>query len=71
MDETLVEYDQKGDVLYIWYRRPATVENIITEEAEDLLIKKDQDTDEVIGVTIMHLSKRDSADGVTIPAASA
>lgn len=62
-------YDRDADVLYLWSTDPATVENIITEETgNELLIKKDAETNETIGVTILHFSKReDSIEGISLP----
>lgn len=69
MEPRWVDYDEKGDILYLWSRRPEDVDSIISEETgEDILIEKDGDTGEVIGVTIMHLSKRDAMEGIPAPA---
>lgn len=64
-----IKYDEKGDVLYVWYKDPATLENIIAEQTEDeILIQKNEDTGEVIGYTILHFTRRDNIDeGIDLP----
>lgn len=66
---TQIKYDKKGNVLYIWYKDPANIENIIAEQTEnEILIQKDKDTNEVIGYTILHFTKRDNIDeGIDLP----
>lgn len=62
MDAEEVRYDQKADVLYIWSTNPEDVDDIISEETgEEILIEKDADTGDVIGVIILHFSKREDA----------
>lgn len=69
MEERIVEYDKKADILYLWYEDPSSVEEIITERTDDdVLIDRNAETGEVIGFSVMHLSQRDSVDGFKIPA---
>ena len=68
MEAEEVRYDQKADILYIWSENPGNVDDIISEETGDeILMEKDAETGEVIGVTIMHFSKReDAVKGINI-----
>lgn len=69
METEIVQYDEEADVLYLWSEDPSDVEDIIAEETgEEILIKRNEKTGEKIGVTIMHLTKRDNVfKGIEIP----
>ncbi len=68
MEAEEIRYDQKADVLYIWAKNPEEVDRVTSEETGDeITVEKDAETGEVIGVTIMHFSKRDDAiEGIKI-----
>lgn len=69
MDAKQLVYDREADVLYLWGTDPAEIENIITEETGDeILVKKNADTGETIGVTVLHFHSRDdSIEGISLP----
>ena len=73
MEAQRVIFDAEADVLYLWSRDPSTVESIVTEETgEEILVKKDAETGETVGVSILHVSTRpDAVEGIALPTASA
>lgn len=72
MDAEKLVFDREADVLYLWGTDPASVENIVTEETGDeILIKKNADTGETIGVAVLHFSSReDSIEEISLPPTS-
>lgn len=72
MEPERIEYDETGDILYLWAEDPGEVDDIISEETgEEILIEKDGDTCDIIGITIMHLSKRSTdTTGIELPEAT-
>ncbi len=51
-----LHYDKEGDVLYIYFDKP--FEAVCVEEEEELLIRVDPETSEVIGYTIIDFLAR-------------
>lgn len=52
MEENMI-YDSKGDVLYLWFQDPEEVEEIVTEDKGDLLIKKNDSNGNIIGAAVI------------------
>jgi uncharacterized protein YuzE len=50
-----VDYDKEADVLYLSFRKPQRAKTTV-ETDDDLLIRTDGE--EVVGVTILHASRR-------------
>jgi len=73
METEQVKYDSEADILYLWSKDPATVDNIVSKKTgNEILIEKDADTGETIGITILHVSKRnDMAEGLQLSTAQA
>jgi len=60
METEQLTYDSEADVLYLWKRDPSEVEDIRTEETDnEILLKRDAETGEQIGVAVLHLASRD------------
>lgn len=53
---TQIFYDKIGDVLYLSMGEPRPA--VSQEVGDDILLRLDPDTDEVVGLTILNLSSR-------------
>lgn len=51
-----VHYDEEGDVLYLNLKPGA--EAVAEETGDEILVRKDPETGEVVGYTVMHFRKR-------------
>ncbi|MFB6209155.1 MAG: DUF2283 domain-containing protein [Candidatus Nanohaloarchaea archaeon] len=68
MEAEEIRYDREADILYLWSEKPEETENVISEEiGDEILVERDAETGERIGITIMHFSKRnDAAEGIDL-----
>lgn len=57
-------YDSEGDVLYLSVGAPRAA--ISREIGDDVLLRVDPETDEVVGITILNLSKRPGYDVMSV-----
>ena len=62
-DMMQLSYDQDADVLYITIGTPRRA--VSREIGDDVLLRVDPDTQEVVGLTVLNLSTRGSLD--TLP----
>ena len=53
---TQIFYDKEGDVLYLSVGKPRRA--VSQELGDDVLLRIDTETDEIIGLTVMNLSTR-------------
>ncbi|MCJ7478904.1 MAG: DUF2283 domain-containing protein [Candidatus Nanohaloarchaeota archaeon QJJ-7] len=63
-----IQYDEKGDVLYVYLRSPESVEDMVSEEVSDgVLVDKERETGEKVGYTIIDFIERnESRDGIDL-----
>ncbi|MCK6577379.1 MAG: DUF2283 domain-containing protein [Anaerolineae bacterium] len=61
-----IAYDAIGDVLYLSVGEPRPA--ISREAGDDILVRIDPETQEVVGLTILNLSTRGSIDDLPIRA---
>lgn len=59
-----IAYDQEADVLYLSIGEPRRA--ISREAGDDVLLRVDPDSGEIIGLTILNLSTRDSLANLPI-----
>lgn len=57
-------YDQEADVLYVSIGDPRPA--ISRELGDDVLLRVDSETGEVVGLTVLNLSSRDNLSGLPI-----
>ena len=57
-------YDQEADVLYVSIGDPRPA--ISRELGDDVLLRVDPETGEVVGLTVLNLSSRDNLSGLPI-----
>lgn len=57
-------YDHEADVLYLSVGQPRTA--VSREIGDDVLLRVDPETDEVIGLTILNLSSRTALDSLPL-----
>lgn len=65
-------YDEKADVLYVWWAKPKEV--ICVEPDEGIVLRLDANTDKLVGYTIIgfrrRFSKKSPTDKLTLPLVS-
>lgn len=62
MEAGQVRYDEKADVLSVWSKDPGEIDVVSEETGDEILVERDADTGEKIGVTILHFSKREGRE---------
>ena len=65
-------YDEKADVLYVWWAKPEEV--ICVEPDEGIVLRLDANSDKLVGYTIIgfrrRFSKKSPTDKLTLPLVS-
>jgi len=67
-----IQYDDEGDVLYLYFKNPQDIEEMRSEEVEDgVLVDREKETGEVVGYTVIDfLGRQDSDHGFEFPPVS-